>query len=96
MAPSGHRRNLQPKSSYEIFIRAVLAIVVSISLVGPNTAVFGVMSYYPKGEGSMFDMDFLKYDCHIADLWYSNPNQPVRTFQVCDLSRPDLTRGSSE
>ena len=30
MAPSGHRRNLQPKSSAlaEIFIRAVLAIVV--------------------------------------------------------------------
>ena len=34
-------RNLQPKSSSEIFIRAVLAIVEPIKLVGPNTAVFG-------------------------------------------------------
>ena len=39
-------RNLHPKSSAEIFIRAVLAIVlaiVSIKLVGPNTAVFGII-----------------------------------------------------
>ena len=40
MAPSGHRRNLQPKSSAEIFSRAVP--IVSIKLVGPNTAVFGI------------------------------------------------------
>ena len=47
MAPSGHRRNLQPKSSAkssaEIFIRAVVLGIVSISLVGPNTAVFGII-----------------------------------------------------
>ena len=41
MAPSGHRRNLQPKSSAEIFSRAVP--IVSIKLVGPNTAVFGII-----------------------------------------------------
>ena len=46
-SPFGHRRNLQPKSSSEIFIRAVVVVVVvlaivSISLVGPNTAVFGI------------------------------------------------------
>ena len=40
MAPSGHRKNLQPKSSAEIFIRAVP--IVSIKLVGPNTAMFGI------------------------------------------------------
>ena len=43
MAPSGHRRNLQPKSSSEIFIRAVVLAIVSIKLVGPNTAVFGTI-----------------------------------------------------
>ena len=35
-------RNLQPKSSAEIFSRAVP--IVSIKLVGPNTAVFGIKS----------------------------------------------------
>ena len=43
MAPSGHRRNLQPKSSAEIFSRAVP--IVSIKLVGPNTAVFGIILF---------------------------------------------------
>ena len=50
MAPAGHRRNLQPKSSAEIFIRAVLAIVVSIKLVGPNTAVFGIKSLFKNTQ----------------------------------------------
>ena len=43
VAPSGHRRNLPFSSSAETVILAVLA-VVPIKLVGPNTAVFGIMS----------------------------------------------------
>ena len=45
MAPSGHRRNLQPKSSCEIFILVVLAVIVPIKMVGPNTAVFGIIPH---------------------------------------------------
>ena len=40
--PSGHRRNLPFSSSAETVILAVLA-VVPITLVGPNTAVFGII-----------------------------------------------------
>ena len=43
MAPSGHRRNLHPV--HKTVIRAVLvASIVPIKLVGPNTAVFGIIT----------------------------------------------------
>ena len=52
VTPILRRRNLQPKSSSEIFIRAVLAVVVvvSIKLVGPNTAVFGTIICIQKAK----------------------------------------------
>ena len=50
MAPSGHRRNLQPKSSCEIFMRNLHPRSpcgnLPIKMVGPNTAVFGIITHY--------------------------------------------------
>ena len=46
MAPSGHRRNLHP-NLHPCRILAIV-VVVPIKLVGPNTAVFGIILFIPN------------------------------------------------